>query len=185
MTGSTDKRRFRIPEEASATVHVHAALAVKRIRSLELYLQGYTERLAAFREQRTGRPPAPVLPVQLATIDQLEATRRDLVQLAQNAQETGTEALKQGNPSPEPKIDLMEISGSTPEEMMATVYVIRDRIMREARDAADQLARLIEALDNVADAEVLLFAGELGRLAKGLRPPGAPPGPYAPKQQAA
>jgi hypothetical protein len=54
-------------------------------------------------------------------------------------------------------------------------------LMHAARDAADQLGRLLGWLSRVADPGALAFASELERLGAQLRPPGMPPGPYAPQ----
>jgi hypothetical protein len=42
---------------------------------------------------------------QLAGLDQLEATRRDLAHLAEDAKQTGTEALQKRTSTPEPKVE--------------------------------------------------------------------------------
>jgi hypothetical protein len=66
-------------------------------------------------------------------------------------------------------------------ERILTLRVIQDATFRNLRDLGDQLQRLLIPLSKVADPATLVFAAEIERLAKQLRPPGAPRGPYAPR----
>lgn len=70
---------------------------------------------------------------------------------------------------------------ATPLERAITVHVIQDGLQRACRDLGDQLQRLLVPLSKVPDPGVLVSASELERLIQGIRPPGAPRGPYAPQ----
>jgi len=178
-----DEPRFRVPAEVSAQVHTHAMLAAKLLHSLELYSDGYTSMMHSLGDE-TERPVSVELAEARARrsqiFDRLAATRRDLIDLAVDALATGTENLRKLRMSVEPDIQLMAPPDpSDPVALTTSMYVIRDRLKREARDASDQLGRLIGVLDGVADPAVLTLSNQLQRLATGLRPPDMPPGPYA------
>ncbi|MGI8750633.1 MAG: hypothetical protein ACR2J6_08835 [Thermoleophilaceae bacterium] len=185
MSSGEDTRSFRVPPQAAAQINTHALLAARRFRSFELYVEGYTEALAELPEEVAGDLAGagdPGIPVQRTALDQLAATRRELVDLAMDARAAGPENVERRHPSVEPDVKLMPMpEGDDPRAVAATLYVVRDRLMREGREAADQIDCLVEAMSSVPDPAVLALAARLERLARGLRPRGAPPGAHEPR----
>lgn len=116
-----------------------------------------------------------------ATESQMLAFARDLHELASNAKQQGSDALKaiQG-PQTTTDTTLKAPDPSDPRQVAAAFVVMTNRLLHGARDAADETQRLVLSTSKVADPATRAFAIQLADFAKQLRPPGMPPGPYAP-----
>src|SRR5687768_3282479 len=105
-----EEPRFAIPSAAAARTYIAAVLAAKQLRSLQLYVEGY-QRLLAGEADAAGAPRSVELKEaygrQAALFDQLSAFRAELLVLAAEAKQSGTETLKELSMTAEPKVDLL------------------------------------------------------------------------------
>jgi hypothetical protein len=113
---------------------------------------------------------------------QVLAVATDLWKLVDDAREQGRDVL--GNiRSPQSTADTSLKAPDISDAPRAglTMFVMVQGLMRHARDAADQIQRLLVPLSAVADPACLVFASQLDEFSRQIRPSNAPPGPYAPR----
>jgi hypothetical protein len=112
---------------------------------------------------------------------QMQATVDELTLLADEAREQGRDVLKTlRTTAPRADRTLQAPRSSNPLDIAITHHVIVTAAAHSARDAAEQIQRLVEPMSKIADPALLIFSGRLAELAIQLRPPGMDPGPYAP-----
>lgn len=163
---------------------MHADVAARLIDNFVRRREHYDSVIGAMRERGIAAPEDRKLAGLLnAMASQLLATRDDLLRLMEDAKQQGTENLRRMGRSagPNPDTSLTAPDSANPDEVAATVYVMWDGLKHAARDAADQIDRLVGWLSRVNDPEAATFTEQLRRMAGQLRPPGMPPGPYAPR----
>lgn len=177
--------RFHISADLAAQVYSHASIAVGLIDRLIAQHGHYTEVMRAMATQQGQLGDEPDAAAQIRQIfDQLGAARDELQRLADEAQQQGTETLLARTRGHHVKIDRsLKVPPADADvlERVATLHAIQQCMQRDFRDVGDQLQRLLVPLSKVADPGALAFASELEQLAKQIRPPGAPRGPYAPR----
>jgi hypothetical protein len=116
-----------------------------------------------------------------ALVDQLRAAGEEIGVLADDAKAQGPETLQRlRDPAVKADLTLKAPASDNPEQYALALAVMMNGTAHAMRDASEQLQRLSQMMSSVADPGVLVFAAELDQLALKLRPPGMPPGPYAP-----
>lgn len=177
--------RFVIEKLLTAQVSSHADIAARLIEHLVKRKRHYDDVvLPALRDITDAPPPDRGFEgAWNATADQLLAAFEDLLGLMSDARQQGVPAL-QARPgrSPGQKLDLSLTppSSTDRQEVAMTLHVMHDGLRRAARDASDELGRLVAWLGVCADPAAQDFAEQMKQLASQLRPTGVPAGPYAP-----
>jgi hypothetical protein len=165
-------------------VAIHADIAARLLENFVKRKQHYDDAvIPAIRDIGSAGAEDRVLEgAWNAIASQLLSTQDELLRLMEDAKTQGTEALQRRGRQAGPKLDLTLTppSSADPREVAATLYVMWDGLRGAARDAADELDRLIAWLSRCADPVAAQFVVQLSALAGQLRPPNVPPGPYAP-----
>lgn len=177
--------RFVIEKLLTAQVSTHADIAARLLDHLVKRKRHYDEVvLPALREMIAVPPPDRTIEgAWNATVAQLLAASADLLRLMEDARAQGVPNLrKRTGRSAGPKLDLTLTPPSSfdPREIAITLHVMQDGLGRAARDASDEINRLIAWLEVCADPAAQNLVEQLKQLGMQLRPVGVPPGPYAP-----
>lgn len=177
--------RFVIEKMLTAQVSSHADIAARLLDHLVKRKRHYDESiLPALRTMTEAPPPDRGLEgAWNATADQLLAASEDLLQLMADARQQGVPALQaRTGRSAGQKLDLTLAppTSATPREIAATLYVMNDGLKRAARDASDELGRLVAWLGACDDPAAQDFVEQMKALASQLRPANVAPGPHAP-----
>lgn len=177
--------RFVIEKLLTAQVSSHADIAGRLLDHLVKRKQHYDEVVLPALRKLTAVPPPDrtIEGAWNATAAQLLAASDDLLALMDDARSQGVPNLQvRTGRSAGPKLDLTLTPPSSfdPQEIALTIHVMQDGLGRAARDASDEIDRLIAWLEVCADPVAQDFVGQLKQLGSQLRPVSVPPGPYAP-----
>ncbi|MCW2984741.1 MAG: hypothetical protein JWR63_2311 [Conexibacter sp.] len=177
--------RFVIEKVLTAQVSSHADIAARLLEHLVKRKEHYDKVVLPPLRAMTNVPPPDrtIEGAWNATADQLLAASADLLALMRDAQAQGSKNLqKRTGRSAGQKLDLTLTAPSSPspEETVLTLQVMRDGLGRAARDASDEIDRLVAWLGPCEDPVARDFVAQMQRLAGQIRPTGFPPGPHAP-----